>query len=120
MTRFVAPAAVLALGAALVALLVLSMRHGAPARDLSERCASVAAGDTADEVFARMGLEGYRPGCGSTVPCDHVDLGGLSAVPWLCDPDDCSLLWRAGEVGCFVDLDPGTRVVLEVVQMQAP
>ncbi len=114
------PVAVLLLGGGIAALLVVASSRGAPARELAERCGTIAAGDTADEVLSRMGLEGYRPGCGASVPCEQVDLGGHQGVPWLCDPSDCSLLWRAGDVACFVDLDPATRRVTEVVPMEAP
>lgn len=118
MSRRVAiPLAVVILGGALGLLLVRATLDDDDERALIDRCATVGPGDTAEEVFARLGLEGYRPGCGSVTPCDRVDLGGYQSIPWLCDPEDCSLLWRAGPIGCFVDLDPETRVVLDVVPM---
>ena len=111
------PIAVLAIGAVTILLGIRALMDDAAEMELAERCQDVAPGDTADEVFTRLGLRGYRPGCGSTTPCDRVDLGGHESIPWLCAPDDCSLLWREGAMGCFVDLDPGTRIVREVVPM---
>ena len=115
-----ATVAVVAIGLVLGAVLLVSLRDDAAEADLAERCASVGRGDTADEAFAVLGLDGYRPGCGSSTPCETVDLGGHDAIPWLCDPEDCSLLWRTGEIGCFVDLDSTTLRVTEVVRMDRP
>ena len=115
--RLLGPAAVLVVGGALIFLLARALLADAAEAELAERCSELAIGDSADEVFSHLGLHGYRAGCGSITPCQRVDLGGHESIPWLCMPDDCSLLWRVGAVGCFVDLDPETLVVREVVPM---
>jgi hypothetical protein len=108
---------VIALGLALGAVLLRSARTAAGEEDLRERCSRIDDGNSVDQVFERLGLEGYLPGCGGTAPCQEADLGPFHDVPWLCDLQDCSLRWRVGAVTCFVDLVPERQVVIEVVLM---
>ncbi len=100
-------------GIAVIATLWPLTRDATPS--LEDRCALVARGDTIEEAYRYLGRAGYRKGCGSVTPCETLDLGPeLGTWPWLCDPDDCSQLWRDGDDACLVELDPGTRVVTEV------
>lgn len=101
-------------GAVGVVWAVRAARQSGAQDALLLRCGLVAEGDAAADVFERLGLDGYRPGCGHVTPCQEVDIGPYHDVPWLCDSTDCSLLWRIGTVSCFVDLDPDTRRVLDV------
>lgn len=90
-------------------------------RDLEDACDRVGVGDPVEVAFAELGPEGYRKGCGTVAPCSTLDLGPeLGSVLWLCDPDDCSQLWRVGRVSCFIDVDPKTRRVTDVVLSEAP
>lgn len=106
-----------ALGAVVLAALVLGYGAWTLSADnrgegsLERRCEAIAVGDGVAAVFASMGPHDYRPGCGHRAPCDQLDLGEVGSFDWLCDPDDCSLLWRSGKLACLIGLDPETHVV---------
>ena len=74
---------------------------------LEDACAEVMAGDSPTDVFERLGLDGYRPGCSDEAPCLRADFGDLKGVPYLCAGDDCSLYWRVADVGCLVEWRAG-------------
>jgi len=109
-----AMAAVLGAGALLVLGVWTLSAEGRLEGSLEGRCDRIGAGDGVRTVFERMGTDGYRPGCGHRTPCETLDLGEVGVFDWLCDPDDCSLLWRAGDVACLIDLDPTSHVVTTV------
>jgi hypothetical protein len=79
--------------------------------DLERACADILPGDSPGDVFDRLGLDGYRPGCTDETPCDHGDFGPYQEVPFLCDGDDCSLYWRVADLGCLVDWTRGSTGV---------
>ena len=74
---------------------------------LEAACGSLLPGDTPAHVFELLGLEGYRPGCTSEVPCDAADFGPHNDVRYACDGDDCSLYWRVDRAACLVDWTRG-------------
>lgn len=100
----------LALGVAVLALLG---RGGAQqvGRDLlQEGCAELLPGDSLESVLERLGPAGFRPGCGTKLPCEDVVAAGVTFR--LSCADDCSQLWRLDGFSCFVDFDPGTRALI--------
>ena len=78
----------------------------APDLVLEAACDQIEPDDSAEEVFATLGVEGYKPGCGVTLPCLTLTLGNGSSVEYACEGDDCSLLWRSGASSCSVEMGP--------------
>jgi len=78
---------------------------------LEKACGEVLPGDSPADVFARLGLGGYRSGCGEGAPCETATFGPHADVPYLCDGDDCSLYWREGPRGCLVEWTRGAAGV---------
>jgi hypothetical protein len=110
-TALALAAAALALGLLLAGLLAA---RAWLADDAFERaCESLQPGDPLADVYARLGPDGYRPGCGDRAPCQSLEAAGRT---WAlsCTAEDCSQLWVRGALRCAVDVDPATRRVLEV------
>ncbi len=96
-----------------VGLLGLLARGGAGHLDrqhLEEACDELLPGDSLESVPERLGPTGFRPGCGTKLPCEEVVAGGLSFQ--LSCAEDCSQLWRLDDFSCFVDFDPKARTLL--------
>ena len=87
---------------------------------LDDACGAILPGDAVEDVFARLGLDGYRPGCSTERPCPRRNFGELLDVPYLCDGDDCSLYWRTGDVGCLVDWPGGSEGVTGATLLALP
>ncbi|MCP4868179.1 MAG: hypothetical protein GY898_05625 [Proteobacteria bacterium] len=109
-----ASALVLLGGGALIWLLGPLVLGDGGAKALEARCERVGIGDAVEDAYRELGREGYRKGCGSVTPCETLDLGADGSFLWLCDPDDCSQLWRVDATSCVVDVDPKTRRVTDV------
>ena len=47
------------------------------------------------------------------VPCGELETGPRwGAVPAICRPDDCSLLWRHGDAACLLELDASGKYLI--------
>lgn len=101
---------VLGLGGALV----LRGVEPDPGPLLGAACEEVGAGDTLLEAFELLGRADFRPGCGTALPCETMLQLRDGPIALSCLPDDCSQQWRAGEVGCLLEVDPATRIVTAV------
>lgn len=112
----------LAAGMAAVGLLVgiVSIVGGAGEADaFATRCEDLLVGDDLADVYAWLGPEGYRPGCGSRLPCETLDLGeqrwSLS-----CTAEDCSQLWKRDDLACMVEFESVTRTLLSAELLRTP
>lgn len=76
------------------------------ASPLDERCDLVAPGDSRAEAMGVIGLEGYRPGCGASLPCLVEVLPDGQRFPYSCEGEDCALLWVDGALRCHIDTGP--------------
>ncbi len=89
--------------------------------DLEQACGEVLPGDTPADVFTRLGLDAYRSGC-EPGACSTASFGPHDDVPYRCEGDDCSLYWRAGDVGCLVEWRRGEPAVdgAELLRLGGP
>jgi hypothetical protein len=116
------PAIAFGLGVAVLAFGLAVATRDARDDAFADACGTLAVGDTGADAFLALGLDGYRPGCGDSLPCRTSDFGPHRDVRWACDGDDCSLLWRRGTSACYVDAVPdgeGLRVTGVVFQAAA-
>ncbi len=70
------------------------------------RCEALEPGDDAVSVFSDLGLQGYRPGCGSRLPCLTLPISQDTIVRYGCDGSDCGLLWRIADAACYLEMGP--------------
>ena len=112
--------------AAVVATLAIAgaiaerVTNGVDTLGLERACAEVIAGDSVADVFDILGLPGYQPGCTTERPCVTADFGSHAAVPYVCDGEDCSLYWRAGDLGCLVEWTRGAPGVTGAELLHLP
>ena len=103
-----------------VLLLGLWIAQGRLADDaFADACAGLIPGDSLENVYATLGPAGYRPGCGTRLPCQSMEAGGTT---WAlsCTPRDCTQLWVRDGLRCGVEFDGTTRHLLEVTMTRAP
>lgn len=110
-------AGVVALG--LIAWFVVAARTRGAADAFEASCEALIVGDPLVVVYGRMGLEGYRPGCGSRLPCESLEVGDQR---WAlsCTPEDCSQLWKLDAVACMVEFEPTTRRLISAELVRMP
>jgi len=78
--------------------------------EFHDACSAIAKGDPVASVFATLGLKGFRPGCGIDLPCDELSLPDHEEpIPWFCNEQSCTLIWRRGRDTCFVNLDEASH-----------
>lgn len=115
--------AAIAGGIGITVAVVLGLRAAdeAPTLPLDERCALVAPGDSRAEAMVVIGPEGYRPGCGATLPCVVEVLPDGQRFSFSCEGADCALLWVEGDLRCDIDTGPdGIVRAVELRTLPAP